>query len=276
MSGRLVLCATPIGNLADAPPRLAETLAEASLVLAEDTRRAKQLLSHLGVAARVASYFVGNEEARRDLLAAELVEGGTVALVTDAGMPTVSDPGLSAVQVAREVGATVSVVPGPSAALSALALSGLPSERFVFEGFLPRKGRERSVRLDALAEEERTIILFAATSRVVTDLEALADRLGEDRAVTVCRELTKLHEEVWSGSLRGAIDEWTNRAPRGEFTVVVAGRVAFVPAMTEAIRDVLARMDGGEALSDAVRAVAESLDVRRRALYEAVLATREE
>jgi 16S rRNA (cytidine1402-2'-O)-methyltransferase len=271
MSGLLILCATPIGNLSDVSPRLRETLAAADLVLAEDTRRARQLLNHLEVSARLESYFAGNEHARKPLVEQTLAAGSTIAFITDAGMPAVSDPGMSAVRVARGVGADVSVVPGPSAALAALAVSGLPSERFVFEGFLPRKGAERTNRLAELSEEIRTMILFVATSRVVADLSDLGAVVGGGREVVVCRELTKRYEEVWAGTIDEAVVEWTERDPRGEFTVVVAGRTGDRPVMDVAVEDVQARVASGEPLSDAVRIVAESLGVRRRALYELVL-----
>jgi len=274
MDGTLILCGTPIGNLGDASPRLGEALAAADVVFAEDTRRARVLLDHLGVKARTESYFAGNEEQRAGMLAELLSGGATVALITDAGMPAVSDPGLSAVRVARGVGATVSVVPGPSAALAALAVSGLASDRFVFEGFLPRKGGERSERLAELTFEDRTIVLFSATSRVLADLEALSEALGHDRSVTVGRELTKAHEEVWSGALGDAVAEWAERTPRGEFTLVVSGREARPMGLQAAIDDVLARLDRGEVMSDAVKLVAETVGVRRRSLYEAVLEQR--
>ena len=271
MTGTLVLCGTPIGNLGDASPRLAEALESADLVLAEDTRRARLLMDHLGVRARVESYFAGNEHQRGPLLESRLSDGSTVVLITDAGMPTVSDPGVSAVRVAIRVGAKVSVVPGPSASLAALASSGLASDRFVFEGFLPRKGADRSERLSHLAEESRTIVLFSATSRVVADLESLADALTGDRPVSVARELTKAHEEVWWGTLDEAVEEWSARAPRGEFTIVVAGRRADRPAIAIAVDEVQMRIERGEPMSDAVRTVADNLSVRRRALYEAII-----
>ena len=274
MGGRLILCGTPIGNLGDASPRLAETLGRADAVFAEDTRRARGLLDHLGVAVRPESYFAGNE-ARRSARLARLLEGGsTVALITDAGMPGVSDPGFSAVQAARRAGAAVSVVPGPSAVSSALAVSGLDAGRFVFEGFLPRKGRERTERLEFLAAEVRPMVLFSAPSRVVDDLSALSVVLGGDRRAAVARELTKAHEEVWSGTLAEAAEEWSRRTPRGEFTLVVEGRPGSTPPLAAAVREVEARTGGGELLSEAVRSAAEGLGLNRRALYEAVLRER--
>lgn len=269
--GRLILCGTPIGNLGDASVRLAEVLADADVVFAEDTRRARVLLDRIGVTATLESFFTGNEAKQSERLDSLLRGGATVALVTDAGMPSVSDPGARAVEAARGAGATISVVPGPSAALAALSVSGLPGDRVAFEGFLPRKGAERKQRLADLALEERTMVLFLATSRVVDDLAALADALGEDRVVVVARELTKLHEEIWHGTLAGAISEWTERRPRGEFTVVVAGRPPAELPVDEAVDEVLGRAQAGEPMSEVVREVAERAGVRRRALYEAVL-----
>ena len=273
MTGRLVLCATPIGHLGDASPRLAEALGSADVILAEDTRRARVLLDHLGVAARPESYHAGNEASRSDRLATLLGQGASVALISDAGTPAVADPGLSAVRIAHEVGARVSIVPGPSAVVAALAVSGLPSERFVFEGFLPRKGTERAARLAALVAEPRTMVLFSATARVVKDLSALAEALGRGRRVTISRELTKAYEEVWSGALSEAVEEWSRRRPRGEFTLVVEGSARPVTPIEGAVREVVARIDQGEPMSEAVRRVADGLGLSRRTLYEAVLRT---
>ena len=269
--GRLVLCATPIGNLGDTSPRLAEALGSADVIFAEDTRRARVLLDHLGVDTRSESYFAGNESRRSARLASLLESGSTVALISDAGMPAVADPGVSAVRVARRVGAVVSVLPGPSAVVTALAVSGLASDRFVFEGFLPRKGRKLTERLEALTAEVRTIVLFSATSRVTGDLTALAEALGRDRRVTVCRELTKMHEEVWSGTLAEAVVEWTLRNPKGEFTLVIEGSSRSAAPLTGAVREVMTRVAGGEPMSEAVRSVADGLGLGRRTLYQAAL-----
>lgn len=271
MTGRLVLCATPIGHLGDASPRLAEALGSADVVLAEDTRRARVLLDHLGVSARPESYHAGNEASRSSRLAGLLEQGASVALISDAGTPAVADPGFSAVRIAHEVGARVSIVPGPSSVVAALAVSGLPSERFVFEGFLPRKGTERTARLAALVAEPRTMVVFSATARVVKDLSALAEALGGNRQVTIARELTKAHEEVWSGRLGEAVEEWSRRRPRGEFTLVVEGSSGPVTPIEGAVREVVARINYGEPMSEAVRRVADGLGLSRRTLYEAVL-----
>jgi 16S rRNA (cytidine1402-2'-O)-methyltransferase len=222
------------------------------------------------------SYFVGNEEQRANELGGHLEAGKTVALITDAGMPSISDPGVSAVQSARQVGAEVLVVPGPSAVTSALAASGFDARRFVFEGFLPRKGPERKQRLGALASEERTIVLFSATHRVARDLADLADSLGADRPVAVCREMTKMHEEVRWGTLSEAATHIDGRGARGEYTVVIRGANPAPPDFDGALAEALQRIASGESLATAVREVAAECGVRRRDLYEAALdATKE-
>ena len=271
MTGRLVICATPIGNLGDASPRLAEALRQADVVYAEDTRRSRVLLSALGIDRPLRSYFIGNEEQRSEELAGHLEAGRTVGLITDAGMPSISDPGLSAVQSARRVGAEVQVIPGPSAVTSALAVSGFDAQRFVFEGFLPRKGMERRERLAALAFEPRTIVVFSATHRATKDLADLADHLGADRQVAVCRELTKRHEEVRWETLAEAIAHLEDRGARGEFTVVIQGAAPVVPSVDEALAEALRRISAGESLAAAVREVATQSGVRRTLLYEAAL-----
>ncbi len=271
MSGVLVLCATPIGNLSDMSQRLIETLRTADVVFAEDTRRSRILLDAAGASVPMRSYFAGNEEARRDELAQRLEGGETVALVTDAGMPAISDPGLSAVRVAIEVGAQVTVIPGPSAATMALALSGFPSDRFVFEGFLPRKGVDRRGRLDALAAEERTMVLFVAPSRLQADLDALGKALGVERSMVVLRELTKLHEEVWRGTLGEAAAEWAERRARGEFTIVIEGADPAVPSLDDAVQMARAFIEEGMSTTDAARRAAEGSGVSRRPIYEALL-----
>lgn len=269
--GQLVLCGTPIGHLDDTSKRLADTLAGADIVFAEDTRRARVLLDHLGVATRPESYFAGNESAKAARLADLLRSGATVALICDAGMPTVADPGLSAVRVAERVDARISVVPGPSAVVAALAISGLPADRFVFEGFIPRRGSRRSRRLEEIAAEARTIVLFSAPSRLLSDLNALAGSLGADRKVAICRELTKLHEEIWTGTLEQAVGEWAGRRPRGEFTLVVDGYAGSGTPMEAALGEVIDRCARGQPMSEAVRQVADGLGIGRRALYQAAI-----
>jgi len=267
-----VLCGTPIGNLSDATQRLATALADADVVFAEDTRRTATLLRHLGVERPMRSYFAGNEAQRASELRERLEAGEVVALVTDAGMPTVSDPGLSAVRVARAAAADITVVPGPSAVTAALAVSGLASDRFVFEGFLPRKGGDRRRRIAQIAAEERTIVLFAAPSRVARDLADLAEALGGERQISVSRELTKLHEEVWHGTLDEASRHWpTGGTALGEFTLVVSGAHPETADPGMLLAEVDAEEAGGASRSDAVRSVARRHGVSRRALYDAAI-----
>ncbi len=271
VTGKLILCATPIGNLGDTSARLRDALATADLVYAEDTRRAAKLLRALDVRTSLRSYFVGNEQDRAQELSGRLADGETIALVTDAGMPSIADPGLSAVRAAVAVGAEVTVVPGPSAATAALAISGFPAERFVFEGFLPRKGKERRSRLEAIAAETRTTVLFGAKARLMRDLTDLRDYLGGVRQLVVTRELTKAFEEVWRGSLDEAVDAWSEREPRGEFTFVIAGAAEEAPDIDHAVSEVNAAINAGESMTNGVRRVATRHGVSRRELYEAVL-----
>ncbi len=267
MPGTLVLCATPIGNLGDTSPRLLEVLAGADVVYAEDTRRAARLFRHLDIDRSARSYFVGNEAGRAGQLRDELAKGMTVALLTDAGTPSVSDPGLSAVEAALEAGATVTTVAGPSAVTAALTVSGLPADRFVFEGFLPRSGGGRTAVLEALAIEQRTSVIFSSPRRLGADLADLAAKLGGRRRVVVVRELTKLHEEVWRGSLEEAASHWAD-GTRGEVTLVVEGGTEPLPDVDGALEEVGRLVAGGISRSEAVRRVAASHKVPRRQLYE--------
>ncbi len=275
MVGTLILCAGPIGNLADAPPRLAEALVSASMIYAEDTRRARTLLRYLGVDRPVRSYFVGNEAERAVEIGVRLSDGDTIALLTDAGTPSVADPGVTAVRAAVDAGAIVTGVPGPSAVTLAIALSGESGDRFVFEGFLPRKSRARVRRIEAIGREERTIVLFSAPGRLGTDLDDLAVHIG-DRTCVVCREMTKLHEEVWRGTVAAGAEYWSERSVKGEVTVVIAGGVTPVPDLDAAIEAAVSAIEGGEKPSSAVRRVAKETGVSRRSLYEAVIGLEED
>ncbi len=268
-TGTLILLATPIGNLGDAAPRLGEAIGRCDVVYAEDTRRSRVLLDALGVSAPLRSFFAGNEAGRVPELTRRLEAGETVGLLTDAGTPSVADPGYSAVRAAIEAGATVTAVPGPSAVTAALAVSGLPADRFAFEGFLPRKGRARTRRLEEMAAEQRTMVLFAAPSRIGADLGDLAAALGPDRTISLARELTKVYEEVWRGTLAEAVAAWTEA--RGEITLVIAGAPEADEDLTGALSRVAALVADGVALSDAVRTVAAETGTRRRRLYETAL-----
>jgi 16S rRNA (cytidine1402-2'-O)-methyltransferase len=272
--GRLVLVGTPIGNLGDLAPRAAEALATADVVCCEDTRRTGKLLSLAGIERRpfvvVNEHTEGRETPR---LLDRLARGERVVLVSDAGMPGVSDPGERLVAAAVAAGHPVEVVPGPSAALAGLVVSGLPAGRFVFEGFLPRKGAARTERLVAVGAEPRTVVLFEAPHRVARTLTDLVEACGPDRRVAVARELTKLHEEVWRGSLLEAAAWAADREPPGEIVLVVEGAPAAAPPDDEAVRDaVQAELAAGATARDAARAVADRLAVPRRRAYE--IATR--
>lgn len=275
-TGRIVLAATPIGDVEDASPRLRRLLAEADVVAAEDTRRLAALAQRLGVrpTGRVVSHHEHNEASR----AAELLDvvrgGGTVLVVSDAGMPTVSDPGFGLVRAAVDSGLRVTTAPGPSAVLAALAISGLPTDRFTFEGFLPRKAGDRARALGELARERRTMVFFEAPHRLAATLGAMAGAFGADRPAAVCRELTKTYEEVVRGPLADLVT-WADHEVRGEVAVVVGGAPVEPPAaMTDLVAEVLARADAGERLKDAVAAVAEAAGVPKRELYAAALAGR--
>ena len=270
--GRLYVCATPIGNLGDVSERLRRTLTEVDAVYAEDTRRVAKLLAHLGVEVEVRSLFSGNEKSRSDELISRLESGSRVALVSDAGIPAISDPGAWVVSLAHENGIPVTVIPGPSSVLTALALSGFPADRFVFEGFLPRKGKDRSTRLAGLASEDRTAIVFASPRRLGDDLAAMLGVMGPGRRVAVTRELTKLHEEVWVGSLADAVERWRGEV-KGEVTIVVAPRVTHPGKdLDGAVSTARALVEAGESVSEAARRVAEETGVSRRVIYEALVA----
>ncbi len=271
-AGVLVLAATPIGQAGDAPPRLAAELAGAGVVAAEDTRRLRRLTTALGIqpGGRVMSYFEGNERQRIPELLEALLAGERVVLVTDAGMPSVSDPGYRLVTAAVAAGVRVSVVPGPSAVLAALAVSGLPVDRFCFEGFLPRKAGERARRLADVAEERRTLVFFEAPHRTAATLAALAEAFGADRPAAVCRELTKTHEEVRRGPL-SELAQWAGAGVRGEVTLVVAGAPAAAPpGEADLVSAVAALEASGRSRRDAITEVARRHGVRRRDVYAAV------
>lgn len=273
-TGVLVLAATPIGQVGDAPPRLAEELAGADVVAAEDTRRLKRLTAELGITigGRVVSYFEGNEAARTPTLVEALRHGERVLLVTDAGMPSVSDPGYRLVAACVEEDIRVTAVPGPSAVLTALAVSGLPVDRFCFEGFLPRKTGERSRRLVALASEQRTMVFFEAPHRTEAALTAMAEAFGDERPAAVCRELTKTHEEVRRGGLRSLV-EWAADGIRGEVTIVVQGapEEAEVPHDPSVWRSMVSALEGaGHTRKEAILDVARRAGVPKREVYDAV------
>ncbi len=272
-TGRLVLCGAPIGNVGDASPRLAATLAEADVVAAEDTRRLLRLARDLGIrVARVVSYHDANEAIRARALLAALRNGDTVALVTDAGMPGVSDPGYRLVAAAAAEGYDVTVVPGPSAVTAAVAVSGLPSDRWCMEGFLPRKAGERRSRLAALAGERRTLVFFEAPHRLGATLADLAGAFGDDRPAVACRELTKTYEEVRRGTL-GDLAAWAKDEVRGELTLVVGGApdTPNDAAPDDLAREVATREAAGATRKEAIADTARAHGVPKRLVYDAVV-----
>jgi len=276
-SGGLVVAGAPIGDVRDASSRLADELRAADVVAAEDTRRLRRLCAALGVEVpvRVVSYFDANEVVRTAELVAALREGARVLLVTDAGMPTVSDPGYRLVAAAAAAAVRVTTVPGPSAVTAALAVSGLPSDRFVFEGFLPRRAGERRTRLAELATERRTLVLFEAPHRLAASLADLSAAFGADRPAAVCRELTKTYEEVRRDTL-GRLAAWAAAGVRGEVTLVVAGapaaqRTAEPEQLAAAVGE---REAAGQPRKEAIAAVAAAAGVPKRSVFDAVVAAK--
>jgi len=269
VAGALVVVATPIGNLGDLSPRAVEALGSADAIACEDTRRTRTLLSHAGVKAPPLLVVNDHSEAGQVRAVLKRLEAGErVAIVTDAGTPGISDPGERLVAAATAAGLPVEVVPGPSAAIAALVVSGLPTGRFVFEGFLPRKGSGRTERLTALASEPRTAILYEAPHRARKTIDDLVSALGPLRPVALVRELTKLHEEVWRGTLEGAIEHLAQREPRGEYVIVLGGAATPDEATDDDLRWALqARIDAGEDKKSATAAVAKELGVPKRRVY---------
>lgn len=272
VDGRLVLVATPIGNLEDLSPRAAAVLAEADTVAAEDTRHSRILLERVGSRARVRSYHDHNEDARIPELLDRVAAGETVAVVTDAGMPGLADPGFSLVRAAVERGVRLEAVPGPTAAMTALLLSGLPMDRFAFEGFLPRKAGPRDRRLTELVEDPRTLVFYLAPHRAADELAAMAAAFGE-RSAALARELTKRYEEVWRATLPDLAERAAGERVRGEVTLVVAGASSETEApaaqeLVERVRDLVA---SGEPKKDAIARVARATGVPKRDVYQAVV-----
>jgi 16S rRNA (cytidine1402-2'-O)-methyltransferase len=286
--GALVLVGTPIGNLGDLSPRALSALAEADVIAAEDTRRTRGLLTHAGVpaAGRLVALHAHNEAETAARLVERIAAGARVAYVTDAGMPGISDPGERLVRAALDAGVPVEVVPGPSAALGALVISGLPTGRFDFEGFLPRKGPERAARLAALAGEERTTVLFESPRRLAATLADLAAALGPDRPVAVVRELTKLFETVWRGTLGQAAgagedadigDGGGRPEARGEQVIVLGpAPVPDAPDDGDIEGALRAELESGSSVRDAATSVAGRLGVSRRRAYTLATALRKE
>lgn len=274
MSGVLYLVGTPIGNLGDLAPRAIQVLGSVDVVACEDTRRTGQLLAHAGLTARMVSYFEGNDRERTPELVAQLRAGKKIAVVSDAGMPGVSDPGFRLVRACAAEGIEVQVVPGPSAALAALVLSGLPTDRFAFEGFLPRKAGERTARLEELAADPRTLVFYESPKRLIATLDGLAAALGSDRPAVVARELTKLHEEVVRGTLAEVRAAFAERERiRGELVVVVgAAPPQPAPDAHAFLDEARALVAGGMRKREAAAEVAARHGVKANAIYRGLTA----
>jgi len=277
VSGRLVLGGAPLGQPGDVGPRLRDAMASADVLAVEDTRRLHRLAADLSVqlSGRIVTFHESVERSRLPGLLAALSEGATVLLLTDAGMPSVSDPGYTLVRAAIEAGIEVTSVPGPSAVTTALAVSGLPSDRFCFEGFLPRRAGERRSRLAALADERRTMVFFESPHRLAAALADLVGVFGPDRAAAVCRELTKTHEEIRRGEL-SSLAAWAADGVRGEITLVVAGAVPVAAELSPAqlAAAVAAEEATGASRKDAIRAVVVRTGLPRRTVYDAVVAAK--
>lgn len=275
MSGRIVVAATPIGNLGDASARLAEMLADADVVAAEDTRRTKDLARGLGIVigGQLVSLHDHNERDRAAGLVDQAAAGATVVLVSDAGMPTVSDPGYRVVVEAAARGVAVTVIPGPSAVLAALAVSGLATDRFTFEGFVPRKPGERARTLAAVSTEPRTMVYFEAPHRLAESLAAMAEAFGGDRAASVSRELTKTFEETRRGTL-SELAAWARGGVKGEIVVCVAGRGGAALSMADAVGEAISRVAAGERAKDVAAELAELTGRPTKEVYAAILEAR--
>jgi 16S rRNA (cytidine1402-2'-O)-methyltransferase len=277
VTGQLILAATPIGNVADSSMRLRQALTNAQVIAAEDSRRAKRLIQDLQIStnAQIWSFYDAVEDAKSPELIDRVLAGDTVVVISDAGMPTVSDPGYRIVQAAIANGVKVSVIPGPSAVLTALAISGLAVDRFSFEGFLPRKSGERKKFLENLSGDTRTMVFFEAPHRLRESLEDFVEVFGSDRRAVICRELTKTYEEIIRGNFAELL-EWANREILGEITLVVAGS----PALRETtakdwVAQVATRVKLGVSQRDAIAEVAKELRIPKRDVYDAVLASKE-
>jgi 16S rRNA (cytidine1402-2'-O)-methyltransferase len=273
MSGQLILVATPIGNLGDISERMKSVLEQADIIACEDSRHSGRLVKHMGITSP--KYIVVNDHTERDAcngIIEAIMGGKTVALITDAGTPGISDPGSVVVQAVIAAGLSVSAVPGPAALIMALIISGIPTTRFVFEGFLPRSGRDRAERLADIASEMRTVIFYEAPHRIARTLNDLAVACHPDRSIAVTRELTKMHEEVWRGSVGAAAQHYATIEPMGEFVVVLAPAEAPLPADEDLIKEALVHeFSTGLSTRDAVDAVVKKTSAPKRVVYALAL-----
>lgn len=277
-AGTLYIVGTPIGNLEDMTVRAVRILQTVDLIAAEDTRHTGKLLHHFQIKTPQISYHEHNRMIRVPELVAKLQQGLAIALVSDAGMPGISDPGYELVKACAEEGFTVVPIPGASAVIAALSASGLPSDRFIFEGFLPAKSQARRTHLESLQSESRTIVFYESPHRLRATLQDLADSLGSDRKITLARELTKLHEEFWRGTTADAIELYTKREPQGEYTIVVAGAevVKVVLSDTTLRSELQTLLNQGLSRSDASRQLAQQTSLSRRQIYQLALSLPEQ
>ena len=275
MAGMLYLVPTPIGNLGDISERCRRTLEEADFIAAEDTRVSLKLLNYLGIKKSLVSYYEHNKAFKGNVILDRILAGETCALVSDAGSPAISDPGEDLVRLCAENGITVTAIPGPCAVITALSISGLPTGRFCFEGFLSTAKKSRKEHLQSLVGETRTMIFYEAPHKLLSTLEDLAETFGADRKISLCRELTKLHEEVVRTTLGEAIERYTENAPKGEFVLVVDGAspaVRELPTADDAAVMVAQLMSEGLSRKDAIKKTAKTLDLPKNVVYDAALA----
>ena len=274
MAGMLYLVPTPIGNLGDISQRCRETLEQADFIAAEDTRVSLKLLNHLGIKKSLVSYYEHNKAFKGEKIVERILAGETCALVSDAGSPAISDPGEDLVRLCHDAGITVCAIPGPCAVITALSISGQATGRFCFEGFLSTAKKSRREHLESLVAEQRTMIFYEAPHKLLTTLQDMAAVFGEDRPISLCRELTKLHEEVVRTTLGEAIETYTENPPKGEFVLVLAGapeqKKEAATAEDAAVR-VRQLMDQGLSRKDAVKQTAEELNLPKNAVYDAAL-----
>lgn len=279
MTGMLYLVPTPIGNLGDISQRCRETLESADFIAAEDTRVTLKLLNHLGIKKSLVSYYEHNKTFKGEKIVERILNGETCALVSDAGSPAISDPGEDLVRQCAQAGIVVCAIPGPCAAITALSISGQATGRFCFEGFLSTARKSRRAHLDSLLGERRTMIFYEAPHKLLTTLEDLRDTFGEERPISLCRELTKIHEEVLRTTLGGAVAHYTDNPPKGEFVLVVAGapeEKTETASSMDAAQRVTQLMEQGLSRKDAVKQTAQELGLSKNEVYEIALNAPEE
>ena len=274
MPGMLYLVPTPIGNLGDISVRCRETLEQADFIAAEDTRVTLKLLNHMGIKKSLVSYFEHNKTQKGEWIVERILAGETCALVSDAGSPAISDPGEELVRQCAEAGITVCAIPGPCAVITALSISGQATGRFCFEGFLSTSKKSRTEHLESLVDEQRTMVFYEAPHKLLNTLESMAEVFGSERPISLCRELTKLHEEVVRTTLGEAIVKYTQQAPKGEFVLVVAGaapKEKEIATPEDAAKRVASLMEGGMSRKDAVKQTAQELNLPKNVVYDAAL-----